>query len=39
VLDRDILTSSPEELLQTQVLYTFFDGRIVYERGADQNGK
>jgi predicted amidohydrolase YtcJ len=34
VLDRDILTVPPEELLQTQVVYTIFDGRIVYEPGA-----
>jgi predicted amidohydrolase YtcJ len=34
VLDRDILTRPPEELLQTEVLFTFFDGRIVYEKGA-----
>ncbi len=35
VLDRDILTRPPQELLQTQVLYTLFDGRIVYEKGAE----
>ncbi|MFQ5926753.1 MAG: amidohydrolase, partial [Terriglobia bacterium] len=33
VLDRDILRRPPQELLQTQVLYTIFDGRIVYEKG------
>lgn len=32
VLDRDIRTRSPRELLETQVLYTIFDGRIVYEK-------
>lgn len=30
VLDRDIRTRPPKELLETQVLYTIFDGRIVY---------
>jgi len=33
VLDRDILSRPPKELLETQVLYTIFDGRIVYEKG------
>ncbi|MBI4466723.1 MAG: amidohydrolase [Acidobacteria bacterium] len=33
VLDRDILARPPAELLETQVLYTIFDGRIVYEKG------
>ena len=37
VLDRDILTRPPQELLQTQVLFTIFDGRIVYEKGAETN--
>jgi predicted amidohydrolase YtcJ len=36
VLDRDILTGPPQELLETQVLYTFFEGRIVYQKGAEQ---
>jgi len=35
VLDRDILSRPSEEMLQTEVLFTFFDGRIVYEKGAD----
>ena len=35
VLDRDIFSRPPEELLETQVLYTFFDGRIVYDRAAE----
>jgi len=35
VLDRDILTRPPQELPQTQVLYTIFDGRIVYEKGTE----
>jgi hypothetical protein len=35
VLDRDILTRPSQELLQTQVLFTIFDGRIVYEKGAE----
>jgi predicted amidohydrolase YtcJ len=30
VLDRDIRTRPPRELLETQVLYTIYDGRIVY---------
>ncbi len=34
VLDRDILTRPPGELLETQVVLTVFDGRIVYEKGA-----
>ncbi|MFQ5723818.1 MAG: amidohydrolase [Terriglobia bacterium] len=33
VLDRDILTVPPEEIPEAQVLYTFFDGRIVYQKG------
>ncbi|HXE75634.1 MAG TPA: amidohydrolase [Candidatus Xenobia bacterium] len=32
VLDRDILTAPPRELLETQVVYTLFDGKIVYDR-------
>jgi predicted amidohydrolase YtcJ len=31
VLDRDILTVDPEELLELQVLKTIVDGKIVYE--------
>jgi len=34
VLDRDILSRPPQELLETQVLYTLFDGKIVYENKA-----
>ena len=34
VLDRDIFTQPPQELLDTQVLFTIFDGRIIYEKGA-----
>ena len=33
VLDRDILSVPPRELLETQVVYTIFDGKIVYEKG------
>jgi len=33
VLDRDILSLPPQELLKAQVVYTLFDGKIVYERG------
>lgn len=36
VLDRDIFTRPPEELLETQVVYTIFDGRIVYDRAAER---
>jgi predicted amidohydrolase YtcJ len=32
VLDRDIFSRPPRELLDTQVLYTIFDGRIVHEK-------
>ena len=39
VLDRDILTRPPAELLKTQVLYTIFDGRIVYEKAAEEKQK
>jgi predicted amidohydrolase YtcJ len=31
VLDRDIFTIPPEEIYDTQVLMTVFDGRIVYQ--------
>jgi predicted amidohydrolase YtcJ len=31
VLDRDILTIDPEDLLNVQVLTTMVDGKIVYE--------
>jgi predicted amidohydrolase YtcJ len=31
VLDRDILSAPPQELLATRVLYTIFGGKIVYE--------
>ena len=30
VLDRDLLAIAPEEILQTEVLMTVVDGRIVY---------
>ncbi|MFQ5777417.1 MAG: amidohydrolase [Terriglobia bacterium] len=36
VLDRDILTRPPEELLKTQVLYTIFNGRIIYDKAAEE---
>jgi predicted amidohydrolase YtcJ len=32
VVDRDPLTSSPDELMQTKVLRTYVDGKLVYER-------
>ena len=31
VLSQDILTARPEELLKTRVLYTVFDGKVVFE--------
>lgn len=34
VLDRDIRTRPARELLDTQVLYTIFDGRVVYQAAA-----
>lgn len=34
VLDRDIRTHPPKKLLETQVLYTIFDGRIVYNHSS-----
>lgn len=33
VLSRDIFTIPPEEISDTQVDYTIFDGRVVYRRG------
>jgi predicted amidohydrolase YtcJ len=32
VLSRDVLSIEPRELLSTEVLYTVFDGRIVYRK-------
>ncbi|MFQ5886389.1 MAG: amidohydrolase [Anaerolineae bacterium] len=32
VLSRDIFETRPEEVLETEVVYTIFDGRVVYER-------
>ncbi len=32
VLSRDIFEIPPEEILDTEVLYTIFDGHVVYER-------
>jgi len=34
VLDRDIFSVPPQELRDTQVLFTIFDGRVIYEKGA-----
>jgi hypothetical protein len=39
VLDRDVFSRPPRELLETQVVYTFFDGRIVYDRDAEAKKK
>lgn len=36
LVDRDVLTVSPESLSQTQVLWTLFRGRIVYRANKDQ---
>ena len=33
VLDRDVLSLPPQELLNAQVVYTLLDGKIVYEKG------
>jgi len=30
VLDRDLLTASPKDVLKTRVLYTLFGGKVVY---------
>jgi hypothetical protein len=32
VLSRDIFEIRPEEILEAEVLYTIFDGHVVYER-------
>jgi len=32
VLSRDVFETPPREILETEVLYTIFDGRVVYER-------
>jgi predicted amidohydrolase YtcJ len=32
VLSRDILSIPPRELLETEVVYTVFDGKLIYER-------
>jgi hypothetical protein len=34
VLDRDVLSRPPAELLQARVLFTIVDGRVVYEAGS-----
>jgi len=34
VLDKDILSINPEEIKDTNVLMTFFNGKIVYEKTA-----
>jgi hypothetical protein len=31
VLDRDLLTAAPQDVLKTKVLYTIFGGKVVYE--------
>jgi len=33
LVDRDVLTVDPESMKQTKVLWTMFEGRIVYEAG------
>jgi predicted amidohydrolase YtcJ len=37
VLDRDIRIRPARELLETRVLYTIFDGRIVYDRAEEKD--
>lgn len=34
ILDKDILSIDPEEILKTKVVMTIMDGRVVYEAGA-----
>lgn len=36
VLDRDLLTCAPEEILGTRVLYTLLGGKVVYTAAAEQ---
>lgn len=36
VLSEDIMNAPPERLLTTRLLYTIFDGRIVYEAGDER---
>ncbi len=33
VLDRDVLSLPPQELLKAQVVYTLLDGEIIYQKG------
>lgn len=33
VFDRDIMNVQPDELLETEVLYTIVDGEVVYQKG------
>jgi hypothetical protein len=33
VLDRDILSLPPQELLKAEVVYTLLDGKIIYQKG------
>ena len=33
LLDRDILTVSPEAMMNTRIIWTMFEGRKVYEMG------
>ena len=35
VLDKDILSAPPREILNTRVLYTIVGGRVVYARNAE----
>ena len=34
VHSRDLLTIKPEEILQTEVVMTIFNGKVIYERDA-----
>ena len=38
VLDRDLFSASPEELLEARVLRTYLGGREVYSAVADEGG-
>lgn len=33
VFDRDVMAVDPDELLETEVLYTIIDGEVVYQKG------
>ena len=39
LLDRDILTVSPEAMRDTKVVWTMFEGRMVYKNSLNQNSQ